>query len=288
MNELKIFERPEFGQVRVQMGESGEPWLCAVDVCKALGYTNPRKAIADHVEEGEVTKRYAWVVTGKTADGTEARRNTKMSFVNESGMYSLIFGSTLKTAKEFRRWVTHEVLPSIRKSGGYMVAKADETPEQLMARALKVAEDTLARQEKRVAELEADNTQKQERIEAQTAEIRKAAPKVAYYEECLQSVNTLTATQVAKELGMEAHTLNKALKQAKIIFSQSGQWMLHSPFCKWGLHATRTQTFTRSDGSIGTSSYTVWTQKGRRFIHALNDCNFNVSQAIKTIKEDAA
>lgn len=119
MNELKIFENPEMGSVRVQMDANGEPWFCAADVCAALGYANARKAIADHVSEEDVTKRYAWVVTGQTADGEEARRNTYMSFINESGVYSLIFSSKLEQAEKFKRWVTKEVLPSIRKTGSY-------------------------------------------------------------------------------------------------------------------------------------------------------------------------
>lgn len=94
-----------------------------------------------------------------------------------------------------------------------------------------------------------------------TTEIKQSAPKVKYYDDCLQSVNTLTTTQVAKQIGLDAEKLHKKLKEIGVIYRQSGQWLLHSPYSTWGLHATRTQTYTRSDGSTGTSIYTVWTEK---------------------------
>lgn len=144
-NDVHIFSNPNFGEVRVVMNEQGEPMFCASDVCTALGYSNPRKATNDHVDDGDVTKRDT-----PTASGVQS-----MTFINESGLYSLIFGSKLETARAFKKWVTSEVLPSIRKHGGYMVAKDDETAEELMARALVVARETLMRKEQRLLEVEA-------------------------------------------------------------------------------------------------------------------------------------
>lgn len=134
------------------------------------------------------------------------------------------------------------------------------------------------------AKLEAQTEQQQVTIKIQTEEIKKSAPKVSYYDNHLQSVNTLTSTQVAKQIGMDAEKLHRKMKEIGILYKQSGQWLLYSPFSTWGLHATRTQTYTRNDGSIGTSVYTVWTTKGLRFIHALNECGWNVKKAIKQIK----
>lgn len=133
-----------------------------------------------------------------------------------------------------------------------------------------------------------ENQRQQETIELQQAEIKKSAPKVEYYDKTLQSVNTQTTTQVAKSLGMDAHKLNRKLKEAGILYNQSGQWLLKQPYASWGLHSTRTQTYTRSDGSTGTSTYTVWTEKGKRFIHALHGNGFNVKKAIKAIKGEQA
>lgn len=113
MNEIKIFNSPQFGEIRT-IEVSGQPMFCAADVCKALGYSNGRDAIAKHVESDDVAK-----CDTPTSSGIQT-----MSYVNESGMYSLIFGSKLPTAKAFKKWVTSEVLPSIRKTGGYAVSNS--------------------------------------------------------------------------------------------------------------------------------------------------------------------
>ena len=116
-------------------GEHGEPLFCGKDVAEALGYGNPQKAIRDHVflEDKGVNEM-------GTPGGTQ-----KAIFINESGLYSLILGSKLESARKFKRWVTSEVLPSIRKHGGYMVVKADESDEEIMARAMQIAHATLQR-----------------------------------------------------------------------------------------------------------------------------------------------
>lgn len=121
-------------------------------------------------------------------------------------------------------------------------------------------------------------------IERQTEQLHQAAPKVDYYDQHLQSVNTITTTQVAKQIGLDARKLNHKLRELGIIYRQSSQWLLHHPYSTWGLHATRTQTFTRSDGSTGTDIYTVWKQKGARFIIALFENGWNVRKAINQIK----
>lgn len=170
----------------------------------------------------------------------------------------------------FHKVVKHELS---RKELALMVLQAEEEKERL----------ALANKH-----LEADNQQKQATIEAQTSELKKQAPKVEYYDQTLQSVNTLTATQVAKERGMDAEKLNKRLKDAGIIYRQSGQWIVKQPYASWGLHKTRTQTFTRSDGSLGTNTYLVWTQRGKMFILALADNDFKVKDAVRQIKGAAA
>lgn len=135
---LQLFNNPQFGTIRIVTDDNREPLFCAKDVCKALGYKNTAKALSDHTDKEDVTKRYHLSKGGKQ----------QTSFVTESGLYSLIFGSKLETAKLFKRWVTSEVLPSIRKSGGYIKSNADETPEELMARALAVAKQTIERVER--------------------------------------------------------------------------------------------------------------------------------------------
>lgn len=132
---IQIFKHKEFCNIRTMSGEHGEPLFCGKDVAEALGYGNPLKAIRDHVflEDKGVNEM-------GTPGGTQ-----KAIFINESGLYSLIIGSKLESARKFKRWVTREVLPSIRKHGGYMVVKADESDEEIMARALQIAHATLQR-----------------------------------------------------------------------------------------------------------------------------------------------
>ena len=172
------------------------------------------------------------------------------------------------------RW---EELETEKRNGGFQVPTS-------FKEALLLA----AHQQELIEEQQRQIEQKQETIELQQAEITKSAPKVSYYDTTLQSVNTMTSTQVAKQIGMDAEKLHKKLKEAGVIFRQSGQWLLHSPYDKWGMHATRTQTYTRSDGSTGTSTYTVWTEKGRRFIIALHENAWNVRKAVKQIKGEQA
>lgn len=140
-NAIRIFSNPQFGEIRTLADDANEPLFCAADVCNALGYTNSRKAVADHVSEDDVTKRDTIDNLGRTQSA---------SFVNESGLYSLIFGSKLDSAKVFKKWVTSEVLPAIRKTGGYLAANADDTPEMIMARAVLVAQDTIRRQAEKI------------------------------------------------------------------------------------------------------------------------------------------
>lgn len=270
-NQIKIFNNPNFGEVRVA-GTSDEPMFCLADVCKILDIKQFRK---ERLTDDVISNQPIIDSLG---------REQQALFVNEDGLFDVILDSRKPEAKQFRKWVTSEVLPSIRRTGGYIITKDEETPEEIMARALMLAQQTLAKREERMRQLEADNNSKQATINIQTEEIKKVAPKVNYYDNTLQSVNTMTTTQVAKELGMEANKLNEKLKTRGISYKQSGQWLLHAPYSNWGMHSTRTQTYTRSDGSMGTSVYTVWTQRGRRFIHSLNNNDWDVKKAVKEIK----
>lgn len=209
--------------------------------------------------------------------------NQQVWFLTEDGLYEVLMQSRKPIAKEFKKGVK-EILKTIRKTGGYLATKQDDTPEEIMARALTIAQATLAKREERLKQLEAQAEQQQVTIEIQTEEIKKSAPKVSYYDNHLQSVNALTTTQIAKEIGMSAEKLNNKLKELGIQFRQSGQWLLKSPYDKWGMHETRTNIFTSERGNTYTNTYTVWTQRGRRFIIALYENGWNVKKAIKQIK----
>lgn len=142
MQDIKIFENPQFGELRITLDVDGEPWFIARDVTRALGFTNTHDA-TKHLDDDE-----KGAINCPTPGGLQ-----EMTIITEAGFYLLVMRSRKPEAKAFQRWVTHEVLPSIRRTGGYIVAKEEETPEQIMARALLVAQDALDRQSKQIAEL---------------------------------------------------------------------------------------------------------------------------------------
>lgn len=273
MEELKLFQSPIFGQVRTVV-VNGQVMFAATDVARCLGYTNPQKAIRVHCKSAGVNE-----MDTPTNGGIQ-----KVKFITKGNLVRLVANSELPQAEEVESWIFDEVIPTVLETGGYIVTKQDDTPEEIMARALTIAQATLAKREERLKQLEAQAEQQQVTIEIQTEEIKKAAPKVNYYDNHLQSVNALTATQIAKEIGMSAEKLNSKLKELGIQFKQSGQWLLKSPYDKWGMHETRTNIFTSERGNTHTNTYTVWTQKGRRFIIALYENDWDVKKAIKQIK----
>ena len=144
MNEIQTFDSPEFGSIRVVRDENGEPWFVAKDVLDVLDLDKTALRKLDEDEKG--------VDSIHTPGGDQ-----QMTTVTEPGFYKLVMRSRKPEAKAFQRWVTHEALPALRREGGYMVARADETPEETMARALLLAQGTMERQKRRIAGLEAEN-----------------------------------------------------------------------------------------------------------------------------------
>ena len=240
MNQIQIFQNQEFGAIRTLSNEQGEVMFCAKDVCDALKHTNSRRAIAKLVDEGDVTKRYTPTTSG----------DQLMTFINESGLYALILSSKLEGAKRFKHWVTSEVLPSIRKQGGYMMARPDESDEVIMARALQIMYATLQRRDEQIAKLQ---------------------PRADYADEVLQSISCFTVTQIAKELGMTGHDLNMLLCSHKIQYAQSGQYLLYADYARQGLAKNRNFEYHTPEGELRTKTYLVWTERGRDFIHRLFD-----------------
>ncbi len=241
MNELKIFNNPEFGEIRT-IDINGEPWMVGKDVAAALGYERPTKAIQDHVDDEDKDE-----VPIQDSIG----RMQKTPIINESGLYSLVLSSKLPGAKKFRRWVTSEVLPSIRQTGGYNIPK--DYPSAL--RAFADAE------EKRLA-LEAEN-------EIQRQQIADFQPIRQYVDEILSSTGTMVITQIAADYGMSARALNKILCEEGIQRKVNGQWILYKEHMGKGYTSSKTVQITHKDGTPDTKINTVWTQKGRLMIHEI-------------------
>ena len=262
---VKEFYSLEFGRMRTMQDENGEPLFCGKDVCKALGYVKTDIAVRQHVSNLDVTKRYLKVSGSLRKDGTRTMRSQMMLFVNESGVYSLVFGSKLESAQRFKHWVTSEVLPVIRKNGGYFHINPDETPEQIKARFQKVLEKAIAERDEVIISLEKD--------------VDRMQPKELYVDNVLDSISCYTTTQIAKELGITAQELNRSLCASHIQYYQSGQYMLYAEYAHLGLAKSRTeykavlnpkvQVIGEKTGHVYTHTYLVWTERGRKFIHDL-------------------
>lgn len=279
-NSIQVLSETELlGRKFTVYGTAENPLFLAKEVAECIDYAKTSKGKFDvsnmvsSVDEEEKLVRTIFV----------SGQNREVWLLTEDGLYEVLMQSRKPIAKEFKKGVK-EILKTIRKTGGYLATKQDDTPEEIMARALTIAQATLAKREERLKQLEAQAEQQKATIEIQTEEIKKAAPKVNYYDNHLQSVNALTTTQIAKEIGMSAEKLNNKLKELGIQFRQSGQWLLKSPYDKWGMHETRTNIFTSERGNTYTNTYTVWTQRGRRFIIAIYENDWNVKKAIKQIK----
>lgn len=243
---LKIFENSEFGEIRtVEIG--GEPWFVGRDVATVLGYSNPRKAIGDHVDDED-----KGVTKCDTLGGSQ-----DLTIINESGLYSLILSSKLPNAKAFKRWVTSEVLPAIRKHGLYAIDDILENPDIAIQALTKLKEERAARKA-----LELDNQVKSQQI----AELQ---PKATYYDLILQCKDLLSVTEIAKDYGMSAKGLNAMLHELGVQYNQSGVWFLYAKYQHEGYTQTKTQNYNRPDGTQGSKVHTYWTQKGRLFIYNL-------------------
>lgn len=239
MGELKVFNF-ENKEVRTQI-INNEPWFVGKDVADLLGYSNSPKALRDHIDgDDKLTERI--VMAGQNRDVT---------VINESGLYSLIIKSKLPSSKRFKRWVTSEVLPAIRKHGAYM------TPEKIEEALLNP--DTLIQL---ATNLKAERTQ---RLLAEQR-INELQPKADYYDSILKNKSLMTISVIAKNYGMSANGMNNLLHELGVQYKQSKTWLLYSK------HQDKGYTHTEMipvQGSDNLKPSTKWTQKGHIFIYQL-------------------
>lgn len=218
-NEIQKFESGLFGQLR-GMNIGGEAWLMATDVARRLGYTNPQKAIRDHVDDEDKTLNESFTING-----------TIPVLINESGLYSLILQSKLPRAREFKRWVTSEVLPQIRKTGGYIPLDNEDDEKTILAKALKILNRTLE--------------QKDELIEAQR-------PKVDFAEAVTTGDGCILISELAKLLTRNGYPTGRTrlfrwLRNNGYIFKRSTE-----PIQRWveeGIFATSVTMIKTHHGS---------------------------------------
>ncbi|HCX8980644.1 TPA: phage antirepressor KilAC domain-containing protein [Staphylococcus aureus] len=226
----------------------GEPYFIGKDVADILGYANGRDALTKHVDEDDKK-----VLTSRNTT-LENLPNRGLTAVNESGLYSLIFSSKLESAKRFKRWVTSDVLPAIRKYGIYATDN--------------VIEQTLKDPDYIITVLTEYKKEKEQNLLLQQ-EIGELKPKADYVDEILKSTGTLATTQIAADYGISAQKLNKLLHEARLQRKVNKQWVLYSEHMGKSYTDSDTITIVRSDGREDTVLQTRWTQKGRLKIHEI-------------------
>ena len=244
-NELRAFTKEEFGTVRTMIID-GEPWFVGKDVAEALGYADPKSTISKKIDnEDKGVSKMA------TPSGTQ-----EMTIINESGLYSLVLSSKIPTAKKFKRWITSEVIPSIRKNGMYATDDLLNNLDLLISVATQLKEE---REQKK--KLEVMNAAKDQVI----CELK---PKADYTDEILKCPGTVTITQIAKDYGMSGTKMNKILNELGVQFKKSGQWFIYEKYNGKGYTKSQTVQIERH-GVKDCVMNTKWTQKGRLFLYEL-------------------
>lgn len=239
MKNLTVFKNVEFGQIRTCTVD-GETYFVGKDVAVALGYKKPERAIELHVDGDDSSK---WGVIDKMG------RKQQTIVVNESGLYSLILSSKLDSAKRFKRWVTSEVLPAIRRNGRYELTKRNEEL---------TAENKQMQQQARL--LESRNTL----LEEITAQQK---PLTDYARHILNSTQTVTVTQIAQDYGFSAVRFNELLHNLRIQHKVGGQWILYLPYLHHGYVQSFSSYYVKPDGEVQVKVHTRWTQSGRLFLY---------------------
>ena len=240
--ELQVFNNAEFGSVRTTT-VNGEVMFVAKDVATILGYTNTPKAIRDHIDdEDKLTERI--VLSGQ---------NREVIFINESGLYSLILSSKMPNARKFKRWVTAEVLPAIRKHGMYAIDEILENPDLAIAALNQLKEERERRNQLECLAL------------VQRQQIAELQPKASYYDLILQNKNTVPITQIAKDYGMSGRKFNELLHELGVQYKFRKTWLLYQHYAECGYTQSRTYAIDESRSVM----HTYWTQKGRLFLYDL-------------------
>ena len=251
MSELQIFKNAEFGSVRT-LTINDEPYFVGKDIAEILGYTNPSKALADHVDEDDKLNNESLSSLGQRGGW----------IINESGLYSLILSSKLPNAKKFKRWVTSEVLPAIRRHGIYAIDEVLNNPDMLIAA---------------LTELKAEREKTKllsETVAVQKQQISEMKPKASYYDVVLNCKDLVAISVIAKDYGWSANRMNQYLHKKGVQYKQGNKiWLLYQKYSELGYTSTKTNSYSGSDGTVHTKPHTYWTQKGRLFIYELLKSN---------------
>lgn len=241
---------------------NGIPYFVGKDVSDVLGYENSRKAINDHVDEDdkiEKTLKQMAAESKSNETGTfEFMSPRGLTFINESGVFSLILSSKLPAAKKFKHWVTSEVLPSIRKHGVYSTEDFTRKSIENPAWAIQI-----------LTSLQKEREEKRKLINLKNQQIAELQPKASYYDVVLNCKDLVSITTIAKDYGWSAKTMNAYLHEKGVQFKQGAIWFLYQKYAECGYTSTKTHTYLGDDGETHSRVHTYWTQSGRLFIYDL-------------------
>jgi anti-repressor protein len=246
MNEIKVFNNKEFGNIRT-VNIDGEPWFVGKDVAEALGYSNSRKALADHVHGDDKGVTKCDTLGGKQ----------DLTVINESGLYALIFGSKLESAKRFKHWVTSEVLPAIYHNGGYIQGQENLSDTELMAKAILVAQKTIE--------------QKNQIIEQQKEKIKQDRPKTIFADAVSASETSILVGDLAKLICQNGYQIGQKrlfewLRQNGYLMKcGSSRNMPTQRYLEQGLFEVKESNVQNPDGSIRITRTTKITGRGQLY-----------------------
>ena len=240
--EIQIFKDERFGEVRT-MVINGEPWFVGKDVAEVLGYKSPSVAICENVDSEDKT---TFVISE-----SGSKYKSKTTFINESGLYSLILSSKLPQAKEFKRWVTSEVLPQIRMTGGYIPVSKDDDVDAIQRKAIDIMNRTIERMRAKTVLALADEIIGKELSEANR-----------------DAEDTLTATQVAKSFNMTVFNFNSVLRDLGIQYRRHGHWNISDDLADRDFVRMRTHVSYSLKGAKKVKRYMTWTMSGLHYLNA--------------------
>lgn len=270
MNELTVFDF-KGNDVRT-LTMDGEPYFVGKDVCKAFGDTNHKRSLS-RLDDNDKT-----IAQIKTPGGSQ-----NMIIINESGLYALLFQmqpakakgvsqndplveERIQNLRNFKHWVTSEVLPAIRKTGGYVAGEKDADDDELVLRVIQMLENKIAQKNKKIEN-------QSEQIKIQEQQILDSKPKVSYYDKVLQSKEAIRTKVIAGDYGMSAQKFNKKLNELHVQYKVGNTWVLYREHQGNGYTQTKTFTKETDSGYVITNTQTCWTQKGRLFLYDLLKSN---------------
>lgn len=270
MNDLQVFKNDEFGQIRT-VDIDGQIWFVGKDVATALGYSNTSDALGTHIDDDD-KKMGSENATPYITD-TLGRKQYPL-YINESGLYALVLGSRLKGAKKFKKWITAEVIPSIRKNGGYIANQENMSPAEIVANALIVANNIIADKDRQIEDLESErdslldeNEELLNKNSKYIEDIENMQPQIDYLELICKSPEILNTTQIAAEYGMQPAEFNKLLHKLGFIKKTNKTWVPTAKIADKGYMMPSTYEYDKENHK--TKTRFTWNQEGRKAIYFL-------------------